>query len=345
MRYIGNKTKLLDFIEKPLIENKIKNGIFFDIFAGTASVSKYFKRKGFQTISNDNMYYSYIFQKTYIENNKLDLKFSGLKNIICNPSLSNVIKYLNGLKGSEGFIFHNFCKVGSSHLSEPRNYFSSMNAKKIDAMREIVEDWKMANSISEIEYYVLLCSIIEKIPSISNISGTYGAYLKIDDPRMSKPFLIEIPSLIKNKHDNRSYNKNANELIDEICADVLYIDPPYNHRQYPANYHIWETISVWDRKITDTKTGLREYQNQKSDFCSKLKCVNAFEKLLNNANCKYIMFSYNSDGIMSLETIMDILSGRGKVTHYRKDYRRFKSHALVDSRQKLEEWLFFVNVK
>ncbi|WOV92390.1 MAG: DNA adenine methylase [Candidatus Nitrosoabyssus spongiisocia] len=290
MRYIGNKTELLDFIEKPLIDNNITNGVFCDIFAGTTNVSKYFKKKNYNIISNDNMSYSYVFQKTYVENNLLTLKFSNLSDQISNPSLPKIIKYLNELHGIEGFIFKNFSK---NHLNESiwqRNYFSVTNAKRIDALREKIEEWEEKGCLTEIEYYVLLCAIIERIPYVSNISGTYGAFLKINNPRMFKPFTIEVPKLIVNNSTNVCYNEDSNNLIKNIEMDILYIDPPYNHRQYPANYHIWESVSVWDKTITNTKTGLRDYEKQKSLFCSKTKCAQTFENLIKNAKSKYILF-------------------------------------------------------
>ena len=344
MRYLGNKTKLLNFIEKPLLDNNIQEGIFFDLFAGSASVSKYFKHKNFKIISNDFMYYSYVFSKAYIENNVDKPLFKGLKKIIPNPSLTSVIKYLNNLKGINGFIYKNFSKKGSFHLSEPRNYFSAPNARRMDSIREIIKEWKDNELVTDSEYYILLSSLIEKIPFVSNISGTYGAYLKINDPRMSKPFILDVPNLIKNKFKNKVYNKDSSDIIKYIDSDILYIDPPYNHRQYSPNYHIWETVAVWDKKIRDTKAGLRDYENQKSLFCSKVKCANTFENLIKNATSRYILFSYNSDGIMSHDTIMSILSTKGNVKVYTKNYQRFKSNSLGKQKSSLQEWLFFVNV-
>jgi len=291
------------------------------------------------------MLYSYIFQKTYVENNEEKIIFKGIIDEISHPSLQNVISYLNGLKGFEGFIFKNFSKNGSPDIQEPRNYFSSTNAKKIDVIREKIEVWKKDNRLSEIEYNILLCSIIEKLPSVSNISGTYGAYLKINDPRMFKPFLIEMPILFTNNLKNKSFNEDANKLIKKVSADILYIDPPYNHRQYPSNYHLWETIAVWDKKIKNTKTGIRNYEEQKSKFCSKIKCVETFQSLIKNAMVSYILFSYNSEGIMSFDTINDILHEKGKVTFYKKIQRRYKSNSNGIIKPTIDEWLFFVKTR
>ena len=345
MRYIGSKKDLLGFIEKPLIDHGIEKSRICDIFSGSVAVAKHFKQKDYEVISNDNMFYSYVFQQAYIENDNPYPKFLGLGDIIHNVSLPHVIEFLNNLKGDdEGFMFKNFSKIGSHELEKPRNYLSDFNAKKIDAIRDKIKEWHDDNRLEDKEYYILLSMLIESIPFVSNISGTYGAYLKIDDPRMFKHLSLKIPNLLSNGKGNKCYNEDSNILIKKIETDILYIDPPYNHRQYPSNYHLWETVAVWDKEITDTQTGLRKYDNQKSMFCSKVKCESAFKDLIRHTNANHIMISYSSEGIMSLNTIMNILEEKGKVTHYEHDFRRFKSNSRNDKANHVSEWLFFVEV-
>lgn len=344
MRYIGRKNALLDFIEKPLIENNISSGIFCDIFSGTTVVAQYFKKKGFEIIANDYMYFSYVFQKAYIENN-LKPKYFDLSNIIKKPTLEKVLDYLNNLKEKKGFIYKNFCVDGSKNSKFERNYFSSENAMKIDIIRETIEFWKTENFITETEFYVLLTSLIEAVPFISNISGTYGAFLKINDPRMSKKIFLKFPELITSTKSHKANFLDSNDLIRKIKCDILYIDPPYNKRQYPSNYHMLETIAVWDKELLDSKTGLRPWNNQKSLYCSTVKCVKIFEDLIKNSDCNYILFSYNTEGIIPYDEILRILSNKGSVQVYKQDYRRFKSNSRKsDAKKFLHELLFFVKV-
>lgn len=131
-------------------------------------------------------------------------------------------------------------------------------------------------------------------------------------------------------------------LIKEMETDILYIDPTYNHRQYSTNYHVWETVARWDKKIRDTKAGLKYHENQKSSFCSRIKCIKSLEQLIRDTRSKYILLSYNSDGIMPRDTILSILSAGGNVKQYVKTHRRFKSHSNTSPKPDLEEWLFFV---
>jgi len=345
MRYIGNKVNLLDFIYSVVKEKNLPKGTFCDIFSGTANVAKFFKSKGFRVLSNDLMTYSYVFQKAYIENNKIP-QFEGLKTIISNPDIFKVINHLNNLEGNEGFIFKNYCAEGSRKYSKyTRNYFSCENAKKIDTIRDKIQEWKNNDLITENEFNILLCSLLEEIPSISNIAGTYGAFLKNNDPRMFKPLLLQVPTLIESDVKHYCYQKDANRLIRHIFCDILYIDPPYNERQYAPNYHLWESIAVWDKQITDTKTGLRPYKHQKSLYCYDSKCVSIFEDLIKNAKCRYMLFSYNTEGVIPYKEIMRILSSKGKVSVFSHDYRRFKSNSNgKKNKDSLKELLFLVQV-
>lgn len=345
MRYIGNKLNLLDFIYSIVEENKLPKSIVCDIFAGTTNVSKLFKEKGFTIISNDFMTFSYVFQMAYIKNNKKP-SFSGLKGIIKSFDIVKVVNYLNKLEGKEGFIYNNFCSEGSKDKKFKRNYFSSKNAKKIDAIRDTIEEWFKKKLITKAEFYILLCSLLEAVPFVSNISGTYGAFLKINDPRMFKSLTLRVPSLVEGKTKNICYQQDGNELIRKIKCDILYVDPPYNSRQYAPNYHLLETIAIWDKKLLDSKTGLRPWSHQKSDYSYKNKAVGAFKDLIKNAKCKYILFSYNTEGLVPDNEIMKILLERGEVKVYTKEYRRYKSNSNGDkSKEQLKELLFFVKVK
>jgi len=344
MRYIGNKLNLLEFIYSVIKKNKLPKGIFCDIFSGTTNVSKFFKKKGFKIISNDFMTYSYVFGRAYICNNDLP-SFKGLSKEIKKPSLIKVIEFLNELEGEEGFIFHNYCIEGTKGKKFIRNYFSSTNAMKIDAVREKLQIWHKNKKISDNEFYILLASLLEIIPSISNVAGTFGAFMKINDPRMFKKFKLKIPDLIQSRLKHECYNEDSNKLIKRIFCDILYIDPPYNQRQYASNYHMLESIAVWDKKIKENKTGLRDYEHQKSKYCSPVKCVENFEDLIKKAKCKFILFSYNTEGIIPYKEIVRILKDKGELKIYEKEYRRYKSNSNGNQSKKiLKELLFFVKV-
>jgi len=345
MRYIGNKLNLLEFIDSIVKQKNLPKTTFFDIFSGTANVAKFFKTKGYKIISNDFMTYSYILQRAYIQNNS-EPSFEGLSQIIPGSTLPKVIAFLNKLEGEKDFIFKNYCIEGSKAFSNfQRNYFSSSNAQKIDAIRNKLDEWKNNNLITDNEFYILLASLLEDVPSISNISGTYGAFLKSNDPRFLKSLTLKVPHLIKSDINHISYKEDANKLIKQVSADILYIDPPYNARQYASNYHILESIAVWDKQILENKSGLRPYNEQKSLYCYSRSCTDAFKELILNAKVKFILFSYNTEGIIPYEEIMKILALKGHVEVFTRDYRRFKSNSKGNcNKENLKELLFFVEV-
>lgn len=135
------------------------------------------------------------------------------------------------------FIARNYSPMEGSQ----RMYLSPANAMRIDFIRETIGSWREGNLISEEEFCYLLACLIEGVPSVSNITGTYGAYLKTWEKRSYKEFeMVRLP-VIDNGRENRCFHTDANKLIGEIEGDILYMDPPYNTRQYAPNYHLLET--------------------------------------------------------------------------------------------------------
>ena len=358
MKYIGNKQRLLDFIDGVVQQEKLpKRGTFLDIFTGTTSVAQYYKRKGYRLITNDNMTYSYVFQQAYIKTSQYP-KFTNLLRsnyFRMNPTslrgkdepLRIVIDHLNKLPGKKGFIFEHYAPDGEFK----RQFFSNENAMRIDSTREQIDSWRKRELLNETEFYILLTSLIDAADFVANISGTYGAYLKIWRSMALKSFTMLVPNLIESNLEHEAYQEDSNELINHLEGDILYIDPPYNTRQYAANFHILETLACWDNPKVYGKTGLRPYQHQKSLYSQRSKCKKVFADLINKAKADYILMSYNNEGIIPHEFILDTLSKKGKVKVYTKDYRRFRTERDHENRHykvpdgKVKELIYFVRVK
>ena len=151
---------------------------------------------------------------------------------------------MNCLPGKKGFIYHNYCPSGNNEYG--RQYLSDGNGQKIDAIRQQIQQWHDAGEITENEFYLLLLSLLEGTSKIANISGTYGAYLKRWDPRTHKDVSMVPVETIRSDLPHQVFRQDANRLIEKIQCDVLYLDPPYNTRQYLANYHLLETVARYD---------------------------------------------------------------------------------------------------
>lgn len=309
MNYIGSKYSLLDFIHSVIFEvTGYKVGdpfVFGDLFAGTGVVGASFRSSGCKVIANDLQYYSYAINKQLIENDE---------NVD-----DGLIDFFNSLPGKEGFIYKNYC-LGSG---SGRNYFSDKNGKKCDAIRDKLEELFLSGKINIDSYYFYLASLINSIDKYANTASVYAAFLKHMKRSASKPFILEPCKKITGPK-GMVYNEDINTLITKIEGDVLYLDPPYNARQYNSNYHLLETIARNDSPEIFGVTGLR-HDDKKSDFCSSKKVERAFEYLISNANFKYIFLSYNNEGLMPLGAIKNIMCKYGEYSFYTKKYKRFKS--------------------
>jgi adenine-specific DNA-methyltransferase len=332
MNYIGSKLSLLEFLEESISAVVDKNcDIFCDLFAGTGIVGSYFKKKGYKIIANDIQYYSFVLNRHYIGNNKelnfakLTKAISNLKNIEIKSRKDFVCNYLSNLKGVKGFIYKNYCIGGTVDKGEPRQYFSDENGMRCDAIRQKIENWKEQNLISEDEYYFLLASLIESIDKYANTASVYGAFLKKLKKTAQNSFILKPAELIINDQGHKVFNEDVNKVVGRITGDILYLDPPYNQRQYATNYHLLETIAKYDNPKVHGKTGLREYQNQKSLYCSRAQATRAFKDLILEAKAKYIFLSYNNEGLLTLDDIKEIMSIRGKYGNFTKEYIRFKA--------------------
>lgn len=353
MNYIGSKLSLLGFLEESI--NKVVKkdcNVFCDLFAGTGAVGVYFKRRGYKIISNDIQYYSYVLNRHYIKNHR-PLRFNrlidvvdGLKKCKLLDRGNIVLNYLNKLKGQKGFIFNNYCLGGTKNKEEQRMYFSDENGTKCDAIRKKIEEWKNNKLIDDDEYYYLLASLVESIDKYANTASVYGAFLKQLKKSAQRAMVLEPAELIINDKEHKVYNEDINSVVGKIKGDILYLDPPYNQRQYATNYHILETIAKYDNPKIYGKTGLREYSNQKSAYCSRNQVKKSFKDLIDNAKVRYIFLSYNNEGLMSAADIKEVMASRGKYGFFTKEYSRFKADKNREYKaEKTIEYLHYVVCK
>lgn len=336
MRYIGNKNKILNYIESLIKDKKInkENYTFCDAFSGTATVGNYFKDR-FKIIANDNLYTSFIMSNARL--NTPDLKFEKLG--------KDPFEIFNNENNKlHGFIYNNFSPGGSE-----RQYFSEDNAARIDYIRTRIEKWYNEEKVTRNEYYYLIACLIESVSKVANVAGVYGSYLKIWDPRAIKPMkFIHVEQLKEQAlYENEVYNKNIEELINDISGDILYLDPPYTKNQYSVQYHLLETIALYDEPELKGKTGSRDTSSKTSKFSKPGEVHIEFEKIIAKANFKYIILSYSSDGIMSKEYIESVMKRYGKPETF--EFRKFTYKQYLNSKAEKDEkhceYLFYIEKK
>lgn len=338
MRYIGGKSLLLNNINRMIETEASDVSSVIDIFAGSGIVSTNFKNKGYLTISNDFLYFSYVMQKAVIELNSKPT-FEGL-------NIADPIEYLNNLKLTDTEIDINNCFIYNNYSPVDycqRMYFQPENALKIDIIRLTIQSWYDSKKINESEYYYLLSCLINAVPYVANITGVYAAYLKYWDKRTYNTLKLIEPQIINNNKNNKCYNSDFTDLLSLEC-DLMYADPPYNSREYLPNYHILETIARYDYPKIKGITGMRMYDNQKSVFCKKNTVYEAFEKLIKDCQSKYILISYNNEALLSTDKLSDLcrkyaMNDSFKLIEF--DYRRYKNK-IPNNKNGLKEQLYFL---
>lgn len=309
--------------------------IITDIFSGTGIVAKSLKSNGYAVISNDILYFSYVLNKGILEMNEP-----------VSQDLRRLIRHLNNLSIdnspwfdiNSAYIYQNY----SPHDDCERMYFQCFNAIKIDLVRQEIE--RLRHQITESEYFYLLSLLIKAVPYVSNITGTYGAFLKYWDKRTFNCLTLEETMIEHSNARCHCYNMDSLELARQITSDLTYLDPPYNGRQYLPNYHILETIARYDNPTIRGVTGVRVDPEKMSDYCKKGKASMAFSTLLSTINSRYLLLSYNNEGLLTTEEMTRIFLESGIASTFRLfefDYRRYKNK-IPSNKRGLKEQLYFI---
>lgn len=306
MDYIGSKVKLNDWMFSIIKEVMPPRCIFLDACAGSGAVSRYAAKEGYTVISNDLMAFSKAVTNGSIGITERQKKLA-----------SDFIKNLNTLEGSAGFFSKQFSDNG-------RLYFTPENARLIDAIRAKIETIRD----KKVKDYLIYCGV-EALSRVNNTAGVQAAFLKkFKEAALRKYLLKEEPTV-----DGIifAYNMDILKLLNDSKfrrnhkEDILYIDPPYNQRQYGPNYHLYETFVRYDSPELKGKTGLRNNWKEESGslFCTKDGCLKFLIDVVNSSKAKYIFVSYSTDGLLKEKDIIDAFPNRVKV--FKKEQRRYKS--------------------
>lgn len=349
-RYIGNKTKLTGYILETIKDMIGDEGTVADVMAGTGAVSLALRKEGYHVIASDVMTYSYhhlvvnltlggapSFEKLMSSNEFINSDRNGYE---------SVLDFLNSLTPIESFFFKEFSPEGRPKNGTPaRKYFTAENSKKIDVIREKINLWIDAGLLTEEEESLLKHTLIMAVNEVANISGTYGYFLSsFKKNSLSSIILKPVEFFSGNSNGHLVKLGYAENLAATITADLCYIDPPYIKRQYAANYHILETIARGDFPDAVGKSGLRDWWDQHSKFCTKTKGLQAFEKIFQDMHCNKFLISYSEDGLFSLEQLTEVFSKYGEVKVQEIDYNRFRSNQSQLKKQ-LKEYLISVERK
>jgi adenine-specific DNA-methyltransferase len=309
-RYLGNKYKLLPFITSVVADNCEGINSVADIFAGTGAVASAFTDK--KLITNDNLYSNYICHLAWFSPQPYSQE-----------RIEHIIAFYNRLDVmSDNYMSDNFADT----------FFSIADCRKIGFIREDIEKRFALCEINERERALLITSLLYAADKIANTCGHYDAFRQ--GVEFEKHLELSVPLPSDNLDlQNACYNEDTNELVKRITADLVYIDPPYNSRQYCDAYHLLENIARWEKpKVTGVARKM-DRTNLKSDYSTN-KAAKAFYDLIKSINARYILLSYNnmaqkgndrSNAKISDADIMRALSVKGKVKVFTQDYKPFSA--------------------
>lgn len=325
-RYLGNKYKLLNFINSIIADKCGVPESLFDIFAGTGVVGSYFNRIETKIISNDILSSNTVCLKTFL-NYKQRIS----------EEIASKIAYLNNIiVDNENYFSINF----------GNKYFSVTTAKKIGRIRDEIN---LITTTPE-EKDLLLCSLIYAVDKVANTVGHYDAYRKTLD--INQNLLLSLPKIhYERNQNNLVFQEDANQIVKRIEADVLYIDPPYNSRQYSDTYHLLENLTEWRRPSVKGIAKKMDRSHIKSNYCTN-NATMVFEDLIRNANCNHILLSYNNTGTTKVSRssarikdndILSILEKKGSVEVYEQRYKAFTTGKSTN--YKNIERIFYCKVK
>lgn len=308
-RYIGSKTKLCDWIMSVISKETENVTSFCDLFAGTGVVSKQALKLFNEVIINDFLPSNKVIYDAFFKEGDYDLK-----------KIYEIIENYNIIESKS-------LEDNWFSLNYGDKYFDNDSAKKIGFIRQDIEDNK--DNLTEKEYNILLSSLIYSIDSIANTVGHYEAYFKKGIQRKE---LIIKPINAGSFENVRIYCEDANKLVREIESDLMYLDPPYNSRQYSRFYHVYETLVKWDKpKLYGV--AMKPKADHMSEYC-RSDALATFKDLVDHINANYIVVSYNntynsksnsSENKIRLEDLEDCLRTKGETKVFSKKYNAFNA--------------------
>lgn len=335
--YIGNKRKLLPLIRQAIDLTELKSGTFADLFAGSGVVSRLAKTIGFRVIANDWEPYSEVINKAYIATNvpPAFVKLGGMENAFAT---------LNSLPGERGYIATHYCPADDENYDTERErmFYTQQNGRRIDAIREQIARWREGGEIDSVEEAILLAPLIYQASYCSNTSGVFkgfhrgwGGATKTAWYRIRSFLTLRPPALFDNGVENIVTREEASRLAECIECDIAYIDPPYNQHQYGSNYHLLNTVALWDKPpipqfisgngARDKAAIRKDWRTlRRSPYCYKSTALEAFEGLLERIRARWVLVSYSTDGIISAGELLRLLAECGSLRVVRRHYKRYR---------------------
>ena len=338
--YIGNKRKLLGLINQAIAKTGVSpNGTFLDLFSGSGVVSRMAKKQGFRVISNDWEPYAREINQCYVSCNSAPefTHFGGYE---------AAIEKLNTVAPREDWITRHLCPADDAQydIQRERMFYTHSNGMIIDAMRIQLYCWQADGFLSDLELSCLLAPMLYQACYTSNTSGVFkgfhngwGGQTQTALYRILSEFQLKPAIFHDNGQQNLVYRQDATQLAKKLredgeAVDIAYLDPPYNQHPYGSNYHVLNTITLWDKPpLTEqiegrNKSAIREdwRTERRSPYNHRSNATDAYDALLQSLDARYILTSYSTDGTIPLPALVEACIQRGQTDFVMQDYKRYR---------------------
>ncbi len=307
IKYIGSKRTLV-----PLIVDIVRSipdvQSTIDFFSGTSRVGHALKHAGYRVIANDLLTYAHVLATCYVQadRDRIESDATGLLN------------ELDSLEGTPAYFTETFC--------ERSRFFRPENGARVDAIRERIEEMDLDPVRDQELRAVLLTSLMEAADRVDSTTGVQMAYLKSWAPRAHNRLELRMPKVLPAtpRGPCEAHQLEAQAAAAALDADLAYIDPPYNQHTYIGNYHIWESLVLWDKpEVYGIACKRIDCKTRKSDFNSKKRALNAFTRFIDAVRCRFLIVSFNNEGYIDREQMESILASRGDVHTIQRDFKRY----------------------
>lgn len=322
MRYIGSKAETVDWLGGLVSQHMPKASSLCDPFAGACSVSFYFKRRGFRIRTGDALRLSYAAQVAKILLNRAP-QFRGASDLV--PTQPGQLRYhsilhwLNGSRRTRGYFFQNFSEAGG------RAFFSDQNAMKIDGVRSRIKQLAKNHLVTPSEHALLLYNLLEATDRVANTAGTFYAHLRSFTRRANDDLRLTPVTFHDNQAENECMQSDARATA-ECDHDILYLDPPYNRRDYASYYHLTETIAVGDDPVPSGASGVPSIRRYPPSDFAMTHAATALTDLLRRSNSRHIIVQYADDGLIGHEQMMDTLAAIAPVSFAELPVRKYATN-------------------
>ncbi|NVB36447.1 DNA adenine methylase [Pseudenhygromyxa sp. WMMC2535] len=303
IKYIGSKRTLLPVVLRA-VDAVPDAATVLDLFSGTSRVGHALKGAGYRVLANDHNTYAATLARCYVAADRDRLERDANK----------LIAELDALPGEPGWFTQTYC--------EQARFFQPHNGARVDAIRDAIAAKELEPELEA----VLLVSLMEAADRVDSTCGLQMAFLKQWATRSHKPMRMRLPDILPQaaRGKGEAHQREALDAARELEVDVAYLDPPYNQHSYLSNYHVWESLVLWDKpEVYGLAQKRVDCRTRKSPFNSKRKFHAALTEIIAAVRAKVLLVSFNNEGYIDRPQMEALLSTRGRVTVLSHDYKRY----------------------